>query len=154
MSDTKRSSGNMVNMNASLWVCAEGRCEGHERDMTKWRIIWRGKLYCQTTLIDLQIPLWLLPGAAQGFVLYNPISLVRLSPANRAQDDEYISVRPWFTAAHRNPVIDAQARSTGNTVSVGASAPSALDLDDSNPFDPVCKLSGQVHTIAGVIRSA
>jgi len=51
----------------------------------RWRLLWSGRLYSQTSVIDLDTPVRLPALGARGFFLWNPDFAVRLSAPNCGQ---------------------------------------------------------------------
>ena len=178
---------------AYLWISDKFRCKGQvcavgnavtsllqaitsnhtylvqELEGERWKLLWSGRLYSRTSVIELDNPVRLPALGARGFLLHNPEHNVRMSSPNTGQVKSPILVRDpfrtccksWHNATHCDRLPPDESSHVWQQengflalrpwFSVAAAQAGSLE-GEACPF-PNLRLSNELHTIAGGIRS-
>ena len=91
-------------MEATLWVCGRGACQGNEAEEGAWRAVWTGDLmYSKTTQVPLGEGVVVKAGTALGCLLHSREDGIRYSEPRKGAEDSVLKVEPWSWTLSDDP---------------------------------------------------
>jgi len=92
---------------ATLYVCTQGRCRGHEGDLSKWYSIWNGwlKMKKSSPIVLSGRGVMMKPGEVMGFLLHSKNDGICYSKPMKASKDKHLVVVPGHVINTADPFV-------------------------------------------------